>query len=364
MTQGMIVVIAPFPPPVHGAAAISEAAADLLAGAGLAVRRLSTSPGGLRRSPRYHLRKAMAVLAALATLLSAREIGIVYLAASGGWGRIHDLAFAAAARLRRLPLVVHHHSFSGLERRSRLLAATVALGPGQTHIALCPAMARRLARLYPAISRIETVSNAAFLPAPLAALPRLGPLQTLGFLSNITAEKGIAGFFTLVQALREAGFAGEALVAGPIADPRLTRWVAARAAAIGGVSILGPLDAPARTRFYGRIDLLVFPSRYRHEAEPLVVLEAQRAGVPVAASARGCLIGMLADKRLLMGPEGQFAPALLARLAALACDPAAMARLRERTARHVAGEADAAPEARARFLALFGAPAATSPSRR
>jgi glycosyltransferase involved in cell wall biosynthesis len=45
--------------------------------------------------------------------------------------------------------------------------------------------------------------------------------------------------------------------------------------------------------FLAQVDVFLFPSRYRHEAQPLVILEAQAAGARVVATNVGCVSSML-----------------------------------------------------------------------
>ena len=64
----------------------------------------------------------------------------------------------------------------------------------------------------------------------------------------------------------------------------------------------GPVYGADKESFYASIDLFIFPTRYRHEAEPLVVLEALAHGRPVIAFGRGCIPALLA------GGVGQAVP--------------------------------------------------------
>ena len=51
--------------------------------------------------------------------------------------------------------------------------------------------------------------------------------------------------------------------------------------------------------FFNKIDLLLFPSWYFNEAEPISVLESHSFSTPVIAIDVGCLSEMISDKSLL-----------------------------------------------------------------
>lgn len=239
----------------------------------------------------------------------------LYIGLSGGLGQLKDLPYLMAARGLGRPVVVHHHSFAYLRAQPWYARWVMGLLRDQRHIALCDCMADALANAYRVPrAQIDVISNAAFLateavrPMPTAvgrAAP--GPKGlTLGFLSNITGEKGIWAFFELGDWLTQRGVPVQARVAGPVApdiSERFQRELAQRP----WCQHLGPVYGPAKSAFFRDITVLVFPTFYANEAEPVTVLEALAAGVPVIANARGCILDMLpAGAGLVFQDDAQF----------------------------------------------------------
>jgi glycosyltransferase involved in cell wall biosynthesis len=80
-----------------------------------------------------------------------------------------------------------------------------------------------------------------------------------------------------------------------VADAEDRRLIEAAVTRYGSrVTYAGPLSVSEVPGFLAGLDLFLFPSRYRHEAEPLVVLEAAREGVPTLAYPVGGLPEVLA----------------------------------------------------------------------
>ncbi len=229
----------------------------------------------------------------------------LYIAVAGGRGQYVDLLFAALGRLRGRNLILHHHSFAYLDhpRLSAKLLARVC-GSRCIHVALCQHMSDLLCQHYTTLGQIRLLSNAALLAAPLRQHPKAGPLRVLGFLGNITRDKGIDQFLELVSQLRAEGSDLVGRVAGPITDEKCRDMLDA-AVATGAVFYDGPVYDERKERFFADIDVLVFPSRYANEAEPFVVIEALAAGVPVIATARGCIPSLVDDHvGLSLDPSG------------------------------------------------------------
>ncbi len=297
MSGETVFVVGPFPPPVHGAAVITDLVAARLAGRA-DVRRCDISPGRLARGAAYHLRRVWRVLAASAAIAeNVGHRGCVYISAAGGSGLVYNLIIAAVARLLRQRIFIHHHSFAYLDQPSAIMRLLVAVaGPTAVHIALCQRMAGLLQARYPAVASGLCLSNAAFYPAgdgPAGAQP--GTLR-LGHMGNLTDEKGLDLVFDLYREAASTGLTASLVLAGPPADDAARRAIVAAQEACGpSLDYRGPVYGADKERFFADIDLFLFPTRYFNEAEPTVLFEAMARGVPVIAYGRGCIAEQIGE---------------------------------------------------------------------
>jgi glycosyltransferase involved in cell wall biosynthesis len=106
----------------------------------------------------------------------------------------------------------------------------------------------------------------------------------LGHLSNLSRAKGLYDVMDAFDSVRAVDPGARLRIAGGASDPAesadLTRFCQRHGDAVDWI---GPVPNSDVAAFMAEIDLLLFPSRYANEAQPLVVLEAMRAGTPVAA---------------------------------------------------------------------------------
>ena len=294
-----VIMVGTFPPPVQGMSAMNAAMRDLLIERGAHPLVLDLSPSTLDR--RWFMRLSRVRRIARSFFRFSRHLRersgtcTVYLSLSGGWGQIFELPFVALTRVLQVRLILHHHSFAYVDR-PRALTRTLlwTAGRGATHVALCRLMAKRLRSAYGTVGKVLVVSNAAILKLPDAeATPRKQAVRTIGFLGNISFEKGILEFLELITRLEATEPAIAALIAGPFQTPEVEAVVRARLAQRKNCAYIGPQYGENKTAFYDRIDVLIFPSKYVNEAEPLTVYEAMMAGVAVIAWDRGCLGSMV-----------------------------------------------------------------------
>jgi len=321
-------VVGPIPPPTHGCAVITRLMADLLK-ATADVRVIAISPDSLEKTWRYHLLRLWRVSRGVSALVWRRhgDHDCLYLAAAGGAGVFYDIAFATVARLFHYRLFIHHHVFSYINRRNSLTAVFIYLaGRDAVHICLCPCMGTSLKRQYAGIEHVKIVSNAAFMePFDTNHSERTGAFR-IGFLSNLVPEKGIDTVIELFRRLRRESPSIELIVGGPIVSDSVKLLIGCAIREFGDAfDYRGSLLGPAKARFFDEIDVFVFPTRYVNEAEPLVVLEALRAGKPVIATDRGCISDEVPTAAGSVFPESEFIDASVPRLLEWANDPAKLA---------------------------------------
>jgi succinoglycan biosynthesis protein ExoL len=289
------------------------------------------------------LSKLLSALGACLTMLRARAKGYstLYLAPHSGTGLLFSCLIAFLGRCWGYSLAVHYHSYWNIGRRSLLMATFTAIcGPRATHIVLAPPMERDLRRFYPAVTRVAAVSNCAFtMPRPETPRHFVDRRLRVGHLSNLSREKGIAIVLGCMRELRASGVDVELWLAGPAEDKATDSLIVAARLEFGErLRYFGRLDGEEVRRFYQQIDVFLFPSVHRHEAEPLVVIDAVAAGVPVIATDRGCigyLLGTVGGRAL---PVEDFIKKAVDLIAAWAQAPLLLA--------------EASRQARGRFLKL------------
>lgn len=320
----MILIVGPIPPPVHGAAVITERVVETLAAQNIPTEVCSTSPRAGARGLRYHLSRLAAYLKCCATIVTSDQARTVYISLSGGWGLIYDFFVVAAARLRRCELILHHHTFHYIVRPNPVLHAIVRIaGTRQRHIALCPTMALRIADIYGDRLKLDVISNLTFFDiARPSRRTEAESLRVIGYLSAVSFDKGVDRFLDLMAELRAKGSQVAGLIAGPCADQAVQDYVERRVREIGGVTYLGAVYGDDKDSFLSSIDVLVFPSRL-NEAQPLVIFEAQAAGAIVAATGHGCVPEMRGGPAsvFVLNPEISVLDPLVERITAWEREP-------------------------------------------
>ena len=297
MNSVSLCMIGVFPPPVRGKTLVNQYMRERL-GSVQIEPTLVRLPASLNRKLYENILRARKIIIALFSFLRIMlcdRIDSVYLAFSGGYGQLYDILFLSIARVFGRHIYVHHHSYAYLDRPGLMtrLALLVA-GKQTTHITLSENMASKLQSMYPSVNKTLVISNAVFLDSSFiqGKLADFG-LQTIGFLSNISKSKGVFSFLDVVAELEKHEIKINALIAGPFEDIQTEKEVKKRLSHLRTVKYVGPKYGDEKTAFYDQIDVLLFPTQYLDEAEPLVILEAMRQGVPVITYKRGCIGDMI-----------------------------------------------------------------------
>ena len=181
-------------------------------------------------------------------------------------------------------------------------------------------------------ANIRVLSNVAFLkeikqPKHMNTESLSSSLR-VGFLSNITAKKGIFEFFSVLSEAESYGLSLQGVIAGPV-DTSVKESFDNSLASSRNVKHIGPVYGVDKEAFFSSIDILFFPTRYPNEAEPVTILEALGHGVPVIAFSRGCIDGMVPASAGAVFPYSkEFVVQTIEALRCLAKSPLELAKAR------------------------------------
>jgi len=314
-----VLMVGAFPPPVHGMAAVNAAVHEQLVRVGGEPTVINIAAKTLERSLLVRLGRVWKVAYGLSRLLFSNSLrnSTLYMSVSGGFGQVYEIFFLALARFRRMRVYLHHHSFAYLDKSKWVThILTFVAGSNCVHIVLSTGMAQRLQSQYSSACRVLAISNAVFFSnqQALSVVPR-NSLKIIGFISNISVEKGIFEFLDLVAAYEAEGLTLQAKIAGPCQDKEIENILMQRISTLKTVEYIGPQYGDDKELFFNEIDVLIFPTCYANEAEPLTIYEAMQRAIPVIAYGRGSIPEMVNVKcGLVIKPAAPFSPAALEKI--------------------------------------------------
>lgn len=297
MPQSTILAVGMLPPPMGGQAMMFKRAIDALEKRyDLRVIDIQFQRN-IGESGLFSARKLVhffvLLFGQIAPLFLTRKFDILYYCLSGPstLGLVKDLVFLGLLRLRARATVYHFHGAGGVTHIMRgnvffrswarlvLFEPELVLRPGSpsNEAALCNA------------KRDVIVNNCVEDPiAMIAKSVRKWPDGELlfAFVGAITEDKGVFDLVEIARLLRDRGYRFTVFLVGegtPKETGRLKELIG-RYDLAEFVQFTGVLIGERKFELLQRTTLFLFPTYFRAETQPTVLMEALAVGVPVVAS--------------------------------------------------------------------------------
>lgn len=299
-----ILLVGPLPPPTHGVAVLTRTLLESALADRFDLIHLDTADrrgvANIGRLDAGNVWLAGLHGARFIALLVGQRIHMVYLPLSKNTlGFLRDSLFLLPTLARGTRVVVHFHG-SGFDEFVRSAPAAVRalvrllLSRTTMAIVLGEALKPMLRGMVPE-SRIAVVPNG--VPDVRGGVPyppsEDGTMHIL-FLGNLLPSKGYVELLAAVQALLDDGQAVSVTFAGSVVDHDIHRRALATVRyGEDRIRFTGPVDSDTKVRLLRQADVLALPSE--DEAQPLVILEAMAAGLPVVSTRRGAIPETVVD---------------------------------------------------------------------
>ena len=307
-----VLALGPIPPPYHGVATYLRELLDSaeLRAHGIELQHIDTSDrrdtSNLGRWDAENLAIGFSNLAELAVRCSRSDAEIVYLPLSQNVAAfLRDALFVLQSRLMGKRVVIHLHGgyFQMLyEQQSPAfkLFARMTLGCVSGAVVLGEDFRFLFSGLIPE-ERVFVVENG--VPDLFEARPLRrddGVRETLLYMSTLTRTKGILELIHALALLQKARPDAplRLRVAGEFQEPELrdeTLTLIRNLNLEDRVTFVGNVTGAAKAEFLLSGDIFCLPTRYPYEGQPLVLLEAMSAGLPVLTTDRGVIASTVID---------------------------------------------------------------------
>jgi glycosyltransferase involved in cell wall biosynthesis len=307
-----ISILSQVPPPVHGSTVMTQNFIRTLSSIGHSVslipRKFSLSNSDVGK---FKFRKMISLVGLLArasrSLVFNRPSYFVAFLSSSTFGFLADYLVVSLARVLRIRVILYLHTvgFSQLSRTNRFFSYLVSsvFRTSDRAVVLCPSMVLDIEALIPK-SRVSIIPNTTnFSPGVREqSKARKGKHQVL-FLSNLIPSKGVLDFIEMAGHIAAKRSDCIFTIAGDTVDLEFDKKVQEKIGSLLGtceIVTVGSVNELQKLKLYQESDVLVFPSYYPKEAQPMVVIEAFSMGLPVVAYEHGGLSDLIGDQKYVV----------------------------------------------------------------
>jgi glycosyltransferase involved in cell wall biosynthesis len=297
--KAALLFLVDLPKPVHGMSSINKKMIERCKEQGVKHVVINTVPSyahrffGTRYWAFFKFIHSCAMLLVTGYNIIFLRPKIVYRSLNGGVGQLYDLLYLFLFRFSSVQVVLHHHSFSYLNKKSKLFSLVILLLKSKDqHVCLSDGMCKALSSLYNiSDGNITVLSNLSFFSpgkSNFSSVSVDSPI-VFGYLANISFEKGIKYFVETLIQLNLRGLDIRGVIAGPFSSSDVECYVKSMCSEFTFICYTGPLYGEDKDNFFESLDVFMFPSFYVNEAEPLVLYEAAQTGAYLVGTQRGCM---------------------------------------------------------------------------
>lgn len=342
-----MVVVGPTPPPIHGVATMNIELIAALSQIGRFAGHVDTrDPRPLSTIGRFDATNVMLGLKhswRLWRLLGRERDAAVYLPISQTtWGFIRDSVLIALTRIRKRRVLIHLNGgyFQTFYRNANIaMRALIRLVLRQVREAwvLTPSLRAQFDGLVDP-HRLRCVGNVVRDPkiSRTGKVPADSTFRIL-YLSNLLPEKGCFELLKALSIVDRQGLRWEVRLVGA-GSPAVERALREEISGIANdglkISLEGELDGLDKDRQYQWADIFVFPTYYRLEGQPLVLLEALASGLPMVSTRHAGIPETVRHEREGLLTEPRDPGGLAAAMSRLSKNRGEREQLGERARRH------------------------------
>ncbi|MHC8494519.1 glycosyltransferase family 4 protein [Thalassospira sp. SM2505] len=288
--RAKIIAMVQLPPPMHGAAKMNRHAIDALSRVfdlHVIEMHFSKDLSDIGRPTFGKVFHAIWLALRLICALPASRAFYICFAPRGA-AYYRDSLYVLITKLFQVPAIIHLHGRGLPAMRQTRFSAWFQKGvfSDQTVILLGETLRSEITGLNCASTIIANCLDDDAFAKPVSEhwKPRI-PLRIL-WLSNLFRAKGLETLLAACALLDNQDVAFELTIAGAAGDinPPMLRELLHSYGIDANTRYIGPATAHERKILFRSTDLFVFPTNYANEAQPLVVLEAMAAGIPVITS--------------------------------------------------------------------------------